>query len=241
MKRFFRDNALYLSGVLLVLLGMSAALIGVPKPELHLLLNGYHSPFLDEFFFRYTHFVNWLVYVLMLLPLLCWKQGWTAVFAATEAASALVIQGLKWIFNMPRPKTVFTELGLTDSDLFADFQRIIVSQVHMHGWHSFPSGHTATFFVFFSICAFIYAYERWPGKSFAAIVCLLLALLGGYSRIYLSQHFLMDVCAGMTEGTLMSVIVFGLFESKGWTEKPWFKRNLTKIFAEKFGQLRKKQ
>ena len=233
MKQFFRDNALYLSAFLLVLLGMVTALICIPKPELHLLLNGYHTPALDSFFFHYTHFINWPVYVLMLLPLIVWKQGWTAVFAVTEGASALVIQIIKHIFNMPRPKTFFTELGLTDSDLFADFEQIIVPQVHMHSWHSFPSGHTATFFVFFSLCAFIYAHEHFPAKSLVAVLCLVLALLGGYSRIYLSQHFLFDVCVGMTEGTLMSVFVFCLFEAKGWTTKPWFDGNLLALCKKK--------
>ena len=226
MKQFFKDNALYLSLSLLVLVAMVIALVAVPKAELHMWLNGTHTPWLDSFFRHYSNFVKWPVYVLMLLPLLVWKPGWTVVFASTEAASALVIHVVKAIFNMPRPKTFFEELIAANPSLSADWQQIMVDGVRMHSWHSFPSGHTATFFVFFSLCAFIYVYERWPRGKEASVVCLILALLGGYSRIYLSQHFLMDVCGGMAEGVLMSVVVFCLFVEKGWTEKPWFSRRL---------------
>ena len=38
------------------------------------------------------------------------------------------------------------------------------------------------------------------------MLCLLLATLGGYSRIYLSQHFLEDVLAGSVIG-VASILV----------------------------------
>lgn len=226
MKQFLKNNATFLCGALLVLMAMLIALFVVPKADLHLWLNGVHTPWLDSFFRHYSNFVKWPVYILMLLPLLVWKPGWTAVFACTEAASALCIQALKYAFNMPRPKTFFEEWLAHHPSFAADWQQIMVDGVNMHSWHSFPSGHTASFFVFFSLCAFIWAYEQWPRKNEAAIVCLILALLGGYSRIYLSQHFLMDVCAGMAEGVLMSVVMFWLFTAKGWTEKQWFNKRL---------------
>ena len=226
MKRFWKDNWFYLCCVALVFVAMVSALILVPKAELHLCLNGVHNSFLDGLFRHYSDFVKWPVYILMVLPLLFWKQGWTVVFACTEAASALLVQVLKSAFNMPRPSTFFGTLAEEGSPLAADWQQVVVEGVNMHSWHSFPSGHSATFFVFFSVCAFIYAYEKLPWSKLVGLVCLVLALLGGYSRIYLSQHFLMDVCGGMTEGVLMSVVVFALFVKKKWTEKPWFEKNI---------------
>ncbi len=210
MKEFVKQNTLFLSVAVIVLAVMIAALCIVPKAELHLVLNARHTPFLDTFFHYYTLFVQWPVYVLMLLPLLFRRPVWTAMFAVAEGLSALIVQALKHLLNMPRPKTFFESLAEVQPDLFAAWQNTLVDGIHLHSWHSFPSGHTATFFVFFSLCAFLYAEKRLPCCQWFGLICFLLALLGGYSRIYLSQHFLLDVTVGMAEAILVSVFVFCL-------------------------------
>jgi membrane-associated phospholipid phosphatase len=45
---------------------------------------------------------------------------------------------------------------------------------------------------------------------------LLLALLIGYSRIYLSQHFLEDVYGGSIVGTVTTFFIFWLAMKKNW-------------------------
>ena len=214
MNDFFKRNCAFLSGVTLVLVAMIIALCVVPKAQLHLALNAYHTPFLDGFFRIYTQFVQWPVYLLMLLPLFFHRPAWTALFAAAEVASVFVIQILKHIFNMPRPLTYFTSLKDSHPDLFEAWQQTLVEGVNLHSWHSFPSGHTATFFIFFAVCALLYSHHNYPHKQLVGILCLVLALIGGYSRIYLSQHFLLDVCVGMAEATLMSCLIFILFLHK---------------------------
>lgn len=216
MIKFFRQNIVFLSGFVLTLAAMIAALAMVPKAELHLLLNAWHRPFLDVFLRLYSDFVAFPVYVLMALPLLWRKWGKTALFAATELSSAIVIQSIKHLWNMPRPQTFFAELGGDWADAFSG---IVVEGVRIHTWHSFPSGHTATFFVFFALCAFMWAREEKPMNGLVGALCLVLALVGGYSRIYLSQHFLLDVCVGMVEGTLMAAVWFGIFKRKGWIDR----------------------
>jgi membrane-associated phospholipid phosphatase len=42
----------------------------------------------------------------------------------------------------------------------------------------------------------------------ATLLLLALAALGGYSRIYLSQHFLSDVCVGSMIGFIIPFVVF---------------------------------
>lgn len=216
MKSFLRNNAVFLVGVLLALAGMISVMLVLPKAELHLALNGWHNSFLDVVMRAYTDFVAWPVYLLMLLPLVYRRWGWTVLFAASEVSSALVVQLLKLLCNMPRPKTFFAEMGGQMNDAFS---QIVVDGVSMHSWHSFPSGHTATFFVFFSICAFLWTHEHKPAGWLFGALSLLLALLGGYSRIYLSQHFMLDVCVGMLEGTLMASVWYMIFIRKGWIDK----------------------
>jgi membrane-associated phospholipid phosphatase len=42
----------------------------------------------------------------------------------------------------------------------------------------------------------------------STLLLLALAVLGGYSRIYLSQHFLSDVCVGSMIGFTIPFLVF---------------------------------
>ena len=203
-----------------MLLAAVVALCVVPKAELHLALNRYHSAFLDSFFFHYTHFCNWPMYVLMALPLLFRRPKWTLAFAASQALSALIAHAAKLIWNMPRPRTFFEDLTDSHPALYDAWQQTIVEAVELHSWHSFPSGHTTAFFAFFAIVAFLYSEEDLPCKQSFGLLCMILALLGGYSRIYLSQHFLLDVTTGMVIGVLSSVcVMYFLFEKNVFVNK----------------------
>ena len=62
---------------------------------------------------------------------------------------------------------------------------------------------------------------RYPRTTSTLIQLLLFALatLGAYSRIYLSQHFAMDVFAGLLVGvlsTLAAYAIFYRFQDKKW-------------------------
>ena len=76
--------------------------------------------------------------------------------------------------------------------------------------------------MFFTCCAIILAYyhrqrarqtgrRSWIALGLATLLLLALATLGGYSRIYLSQHFLSDVCVGSIIGFVTPFLVFGIF------------------------------
>jgi membrane-associated phospholipid phosphatase len=72
----------------------------------------------------------------------------------------------------------------------------------MNLWNSFPSGHTMAAFGLYAALAF-YA-KKW----YQAFGLFFLALLVGYSRIYLSQHFLVDVIFGAMLGCLAALVGF---------------------------------
>ena len=228
-SEFCRRNAGFLGGTLFVLLAAVVALCVVPKAELHLALNRYHSTFLDSFFFHYTHFCNWPMYVLMVLPLLCRRPVWSLVFGATEGIATIIAHIIKACCNMPRPKAFFESIATEHPALYDAWQQTIVDCVDLHSWHSFPSGHTTAFFAFFATLAFLYSEDRWPCKQLVGFVCFVLAMLGGYSRIYLSQHFTLDVCVGMVIGVLTTVLVMFVFSEKN-----------INFSASRFGQIKKK-
>jgi membrane-associated phospholipid phosphatase len=70
----------------------------------------------------------------------------------------------------------------------------LIEGVKIHHWQSFPSGHTMTAFAFASASLFILK------KAQLSLTFLLGAMLVGYSRMYLFQHFPRDVFAGSIFG-----------------------------------------
>ena len=77
----------------------------------------------------------------------------------------------------------------------------IVEGVSLHSWKSFPSGHTAT--AFSLLFALAIPYSRRIQVSIG-----LIALLVGYSRIYLNQHFGLDVAVGATIGIVSGYLAY---------------------------------
>lgn len=67
-----------------------------------------------------------------------------------------------------------------------------VKGVEIHLWNSFPSGHTATAFTLFLLTVYLF-----PKKTVLAIGAVY-AIACGYSRVYLGQHFPLDVAGGIT-------------------------------------------
>ena len=213
MKRLLSVYCLAYLGLLILVLVLMCI---YPKLELHLLLNAAHTPLQDVFFKYYSMAAEGPIYVLALLPLLWKKFRMTLFFAMSEVTGGAIVQILKHAIPMERPVSVF--------DRYGDAALPLVQGVEMHYSNSFPSGHTSTFFVFFTCCAIIMAYryrERGCRKGtrlllfhLSQLSLLLLAALGAYSRIYLSQHFLQDVCAGSIIGIVCPFLVYRLAGKK---------------------------
>ena len=75
---------------------------------------------------------------------------------------------------------------------------------------SFPSGHTSAAFTLFCLVAILLPrpYRYW------GVVFFILALLIGYSRIYLAAHFFLDVYVGSIIGTIFTLIVLAIMNSR---------------------------
>jgi membrane-associated phospholipid phosphatase len=87
-------------------------------------------------------------------------------------------------------------------------------------YHSFPSGHTASAFALATLLSFSI-----KNKPIASIGLLGAACLVGFSRTYLSQHFLVDVCAGSLIG-VSSVYLLRAAIPTAWftTQTPYISR-----------------
>ena len=188
----------------MLVIALGLALLCVPKGDLHITLCDHHTPWRDLFFRYYTQGAEWLPYVVCLLIwVFCGtRDGITSILSV--ALAGLMVQALKWPINAARPKLWFS-IHMPDVTLPA------VEGVRMHEHLSFPSGHTATFFALAFVLSIVIT-KRLKENSAVSFgvqsLLFFLAVLGGYSRIYLSQHFALDVTGGLLVGLLTTLLVW---------------------------------
>ena len=179
----------FLVPTLVLALVLGIALLITPKAELHLALCQPHTTGLDTIIPIITNLVDWLPYLCVIL-LLFDRVGWATFLASNLLLSTVIVQPIKHIVCAPRPLTWFAE-NMPDVTL------PLVEGVRMNHWLSFPSGHTTTFFVLFYSLSIILCAENVTGKMILSFLCFLCASFGAYTRIYLSQHFALDIFAGI--------------------------------------------
>ena len=206
---------LYVIPYLLLLMTTLGLMYMYPKPDLHILLNSCHLDFLDFFFKYFTLMAEWPLYVLALLPLF-WKKGKiTAFFAMCEVTGGTLLQILKHCICMDRPICVFEKCP--------DLVLPLVQGVDLHHSNSFPSGHASTFFMFCTcsviVLAYYYSRRQHTLKTnilfdMTLVFLLFFAVMGAYSRVYLSQHFLSDICVGSIIGFTTPFLMFYFCRNK---------------------------
>ena len=190
----------FLVPTLVLALVLGVTLLTFPKAELHLALCQPHTRFLDVVIPAFTNLVDWLPYLVVIL-LLFYRAGWATFLASNLLLSTLIVQPIKHILCAPRPLTWFAEN-------MPNIRLPLVEGVRMNYWLSFPSGHTTTFFVlFFSLSIILYA-ENIKGKSILSFLCFLCASFGAYTRIYLSQHFALDIFAGTLIAVCSTLVLY---------------------------------
>jgi len=192
---------------------MGVILYLFPKAELHLLLCQPHTTSLDTIVPVFTDLVDWLPYLCVVL-LLFYRAGWATFLASNLLLSTLIVQPIKHIVCAPRPLTWFAE-NMPDVSL------PLVEGVRMNYWLSFPSGHTTTFFVLFFSLSIILCAENVKGKTILSLLCFLCASFGAYTRIYLSQHFALDIFAGFLIGILSTLLLYYFLVLKTQNTRFW--------------------
>ena len=215
MKQLIKQNAVFIALSLILLGVLGLALLWLPKDQLHLFLCNRHTPARDIFYRYYTHVAEWFPYVLCLCLLLFGRIGDGVFASAAMLLSALFTQVVKHIVVAPRPLTWFGEH-------FPSIQLPLVDGVQMNLWYSFPSGHTTSFFALAFVASILLSKSSIVNRQSSIalqLVLVLLATLGGYSRIYLSQHFALDVFAGVLVGTLITLVCYAVlhrYEAQNW-------------------------
>ena len=200
--------------------GLTITLCLYGKGEQHLLLNAFHAPLLDYAMRLMSLVAEYGVYVLIVV-FLFFKVGNSAVLAAGSLLSTVVAQVVKHSVNALRPLSWFAQ-NMPEVEL------PLVEGVQVHSYLSFPSGHTtAAFALAMALVYVVETADRLKEKPQARVAwqcaLFLLAALCGYSRIYLSQHFALDVLTGCLIGTLSSLAACWFADHMQLPKQSWWK------------------
>ena len=129
---------------------------------------------------------------------------------------SIIVQVCKNFIFSPTPRPVkWFELS--------NYPFVLPDGLNPHMWNSFPSGHSASAAALFLFIATL------STRSSIHVICGVLMLLVGYSRIYLYMHFPEDVFVGIIIG-IISMVLSKYFIDQ-WIEKKspsWIDKNLLK-------------
>ena len=184
------------------------------KGNFLLWLNAHHNSASDFFFKYWTHLGDGLLFAFLGILFLMTSYYNTLVLIFTVISQTIIIQGLKrFVFDdVVRPRLFF-------EDFNALYQ---VPGVEIHASNSFPSGHTATAFTVAVLLSLMIKNKYWTA------LLMVLAILVGLSRIYLLQHFFIDIYFGSLIGFLNALIIHSYMESSILRNKTSLKRGLIK-------------
>lgn len=145
--------------------------------------------FLSSIFIPFTHLGDAaLIWFFIILLLLISKKNRRAAvlgFVALGLGFLFCEFGLKLLINRPRPFDVMPDL---------------VSLIKRPTGSSCPSGHTSTAFAFATV-VFMNTKKRW------SIPVLVLALIMGFTRMYVGVHYPTDVLGGCLLGITVGILV----------------------------------
>jgi len=183
---FIRNNRNFFLALLFLITTGFLFLILNGKASSFIALNSFHPFWLNVFFINYT-FMGDGIFAIGLIAVMAFyfkKKKEAIALLYAFIFSELMVQFIKNLVNAPRPR-LFFEPGQ---------YLYFVDQVSLANNSSFPSGHTATAFAIATVFIILIKNKKWQLPLLAA------AVLVGYSRIYLAQHFLMDVLIGAVIG-----------------------------------------
>lgn len=156
---------------LVVICACLAIKLTFTREEIYFAVNTHNYPWTDTLAPYLTDLGNGWTTVALSAILLLFNYGKALFMAIAYAVTSITAQIIKHIFDAPRP-TLYFQNQLSHMHL--------VQGVDMLRLHSFPSGHTVTAFSTTVLITY------WCKNKLWGFPLLLVAILVGYSRMYLS-------------------------------------------------------
>ena len=203
MKALIKHNLLYII-LYLVLLGVVGyVLLHAGKVQIHQAMLAYvGNPYLNIFFKYITHLGDGL-FAFFVAAALLFKNVRISVYVLLTYLTAGVLSYILKHFvyhDVYRPHHVF--------QYYIRQNLKEIEGVDFIGSFSFPSGHALSAFALFFCLLFV------TKNHLLKMLFFLLAFIAAYSRVYLSQHWLIDIYVGSIIGVCFSVLLYVVFYSK---------------------------
>ena len=200
MKSFFKHNSIYILGYLGVLCFSGYVLLHFDKVQIHKLMNAQVGSQWFDLFFKYiTHLGDGVFAFVVAFIFLFFNVRKSVYILLSYIGAAFVSSILKHLIypDITRPHFVF--------QYYVREKLNVVEDVDLVAFHSFPSGHALSAFALFFCLLFV------TKSHFLKIVFFVLAILASYSRVYLSQHWLIDIFVGSIIGFMFSLLFYVVF------------------------------
>lgn len=211
IKDILQYNRLFF---ILYLILLSACLIiklTYSKDTIYFAVNGRYSAWADQIFPYVTDLGNGWTLIILSAIMILFSYRVALLLATTFGVTSISAQIIKHIVKAPRPKLYFN----------SHLNHIhFVKGLYIDMFDSFPSGHTVTAFSTALLFAYLIKNKIW------SIPLLFIAVLVGYSRMYLSEHFFEDVAAGSLIGVLIALFWIGWLDGKIFLHQPKWNRGL---------------
>ena len=203
-----RNKAFFILFAIFVIIGVYWVSV-MQHGELVLMMDVRHTPLFDTFFSLITHLGSGWFYVIVILGLLFYRALYAIIALGCFLISSGVAQGLKnFVFaDRIRPKLWFEGYS---------WKLNFVEGVDIHSYMSFPSGHTTTIFSLAILLLMIFKNAKW------GVIYFGVALVVALSRVYLAQHFFVDIIAGAMIGVAVTMITYSVMRLNLSTRRnPW--------------------
>lgn len=208
MKTLIKHNSIYLFLYLVLLSMVGYVLLNVGKVPLHREMNSYvGNHFIDQFFAYATHLGDGLFAVLIAIAFSFKNVRVSLYILLSYAGAGIVSFVLKhWIYyEIYRPHFVF--------QYYVREHIKLIDGVDVVAFHSFPSGHALSAFALFFCLLFV------TKNHLLKLLFFIFAIVAAYSRVHLSQHWLIDVYVGSFIGVCFSILLYVVFYSTDkWTQ-----------------------
>jgi len=185
----------YTYGILLII-GLYF-LLTINKGDFVIYFNDWRGSNWDYVFKFFSSLGEGEYFGIFLLILALFRLKYLISGVSIYLVSGAVSQILKNIFQIPRPKVFFEGTELVT----------YVKNYELFSWNSFPSGHSTSGFAIFLFLALITKNKK------IGILYIICAFMVAVSRVYLVQHFLIDIYFGSIIGVIFTILVFNFYEN----------------------------
>ena len=210
-KSIFKQIKYFLIPLIIFFIISGIILIIFTKGSIHLAINSFNTPIMD-FFFKYaTNLGDGLAAAIIAIIVLYKKYKGAFLIGFGAILSGFIVQLIK--------RTLFSG-AVRPSEYFKGIAELhTIPGVELYSFNSFPSGHSAT-----AICICLSLALLTDNKKLQVLLSFMGILLA-FSRVYLSQHFLVDIYFGALIGFVTTILLW-YYLSKLENKAEWLAKGL---------------